>query len=404
MSEASGLYKKVKVKKEVTFALKPVAAGSRALRRITSDLSLTKDTYRSAEIRPEMQVKDFRHGVRRVTGKLSADLSAGTFSDFIGSFCKRLFTAGVTSGAASITIVADGANWKLTRAAGDWLADGFKVGMVVRASGGALDPANVAKNLWVLDVDANDLWVAVVNGSGMVAEGPIAAVTVACPGKTTWMPTAGHIEESYSIEHFFAETPASEVFIGCKVNGVTLNLPPTGMATVDIDILGKTVDVADVEYFTAPTAATTTDSMAAVNGLLRADGGLQAVLTGLTINGVANYTGDPVVGSNSIPKFFPGMLEVSGQATAYFDTVELRDAFLDETEIDIAAVFTGDNDADAQFMAFVMPRVKVNSHTKSDGEGAIIATIEFMALLNSAGGAGIKTEATTLLVQDSDAF
>lgn len=403
MSEASGLYKRVKVKKEVTFGVKPVAAAAKAVRRISSDLALTKDTYESAEIRPEMQVRDFRHGVRRVAGKWKADLSAGTFSDQLGSFCKRLFTAGVSSGAVSLTIALDVDRWKLTRSAGDWLAQGFKVGMVVRAAGAGLNAANAAKNLWVLDLDDNDLWVIPLNGVAMVAEGPIAAVTVSCPGKVTWMPTAGHIEESYSIEHFYPETPSSEVFTGCKVNGVTLNLPPTGIATVDIDFVGKNVETDANEWFTNPTAATATDSMAAVNGLLRAAGKLQAVLTGLTINGTANYTGDPVVGSNSIPRFFPGMLRVSGQATAYFDTVELRDAFLNETEIDIAAAFTGDNTGTSEFMTFVLPRVKVNSHTKSDGEGAIMATIDFTALWNDAGGTGTKTESTTLLIQDSNA-
>ena len=403
MSEASGLYKRLKYKKEVTFGVKPVAGGSKAMRRITSYLALTKEGYESAEIRPEMQVKDFRHGVRRVAGKLSADLSAGTFADFIGSFCKRVYTAGVNSGAASITIAAAGAGWTLTRAAGDYLANGFKIGMVTRAAAVGLNAANANKNLWITALTATVMTVQTLDGSALVAEGPIANTTITATGKATWIPTAGHVEESYSVEHFYPETPSSEVFTGVKVNGITVNLPPTGMATVDVDLIGKNIEVDAAEYFTAPTAATTTGSLAAVNGFLRAAGDVQVVMTGLTITGTAGYTGDPVVGSNSIPNFFPGIVRVTGNATAYFDTVELRDAFLNETEIDISAVFTSDNDADAEFVAFVLPRVKVNSHTKSDGEGAIIATIDFTALLNSAGGAGVATEATTLLVQDSNA-
>jgi len=403
MAEASGLYKRVKYKKEVTFGLKPAAAASRALRRIQSDLSLTKDSYKSNEIRPEQQAKDFRHGVRRVAGKLSADLSAATFSDFIGSFCKRAFTAGVSNAAASVTIAGIGP-YTLTRAAGDFIADGFKLGMVVRSSTAGLNAANKDKNLWIVALTATVMTVIVVNGSTLTAEGPIANVVLTAFGKATWIPTSGHVEESYAIEHFFSETPSSEVFLGCKVNGFTLSLPPTGIATMEIQFLGKDIDAQAAEYFAAPTAATTTGSMAAVNGLLYTAGGLNTVLTGLTITGAANYTGDPVVGSNSIPKFFPGMIQVSGQATAYFDTTTLRDAFLNETELGIQAVFTADNTAASEFTSWVMPRVKINSHTKSDGEGAITATIDFMALLNSAGGAAANTEATTLLVQDSNAF
>lgn len=403
MAEASGLYKRVKYKKETTFGVKPAAAAARALRRIQSDLALTKDSYKSNELRPEQQVKDFRHGVRRVGGKLSADLSAATFSDFIGSFCKRAYTAGVSNTAASITIAGTGP-YTLTRSAGDFIADGFKLGMVVRSSTAGLNAANKDKNLWIVGLTATVMTVLVVNGSTMTAEGPIASVVLTAFGKATWIPTSGHVEESYAIEHFFSETPSSEVFLGCKVNGFTLNLPPTGIATMEIQFLGKDIDAQAAEYFTSPTAATTTGSMAAVNGLLYTAGGLNTVLTGLTITGAANYTGDPVVGSNSIPKFFPGMIQVSGQATAYFDTTTLRDAFLNETELGIQAVFTADNTAASEFTSWVMPRVKINSHTKSDGEGAITATIEFMALLNSAGGSTANTEATTLLVQDSNAF
>ena len=65
MANASGLFKALTYKKEVTFGLVPAAPGAQALRRISSDLSLKKDTYQSSEIRPDQQIADFRHGVRR---------------------------------------------------------------------------------------------------------------------------------------------------------------------------------------------------------------------------------------------------------------------------------------------------------------------------------------------------
>lgn len=403
MSEASGLYKRLAYKKEVTFGVLPANTGGQYLRRISADLSLAKDTYGSNEIRPEQQRKDFRHGVRRGSGKISGDLSAQTWADFFGSFCKRLFTAAPSATNQSITIAGSGP-YTITRAAGSWLTDGFKIGMVGRLTAGGFTANNLNKNALIVGITATVLTVIVAaSGLTLTAEGPIAAATFAATGKVTWIPTTGHVEESYAIEQFYTETPTSETFTGSKINGFTLNLPPTGVATVDFDVMSKDVTTSATQYFGAPTAATSTDSMAAVNGVLRANGTVQAVLTGLTITGAANYTGDPVVGSNTIPKFFPGIVGVTGQATAYFDSATLRDVFLNETEIDIIGLFTGSNDPAAQFMSFVMPRVKLGSHTKSDGEGAIVVTMEFTALLNSAGGSGIATEATTLLIQDSNA-
>ncbi len=403
MSNAAGVYKLVSLKKETTFGVLPSAASAQAMRRVSCDLSLTKDTYRSNEIRPDMQVSDFRHGVRRATGKLSDDLSAGTLSLPFGSFCKRLFTAGVSTAGASITIAGTGPTYTLTRAAGSYLTDGFKRGHVIRLSVGTFNAANINKNLYVQTVTATILTVTVLNQSALVAEGPISASTVAVFGKQTWVATSGQIEESYALEQWSPDVPSSETFTGVKINGFNLNLPATGIATVDFDLLAQGMTPATVQYFTSPTAATTTGSMAAVNGLMQANGITQAILTGITLTGTASYTGDPVVGQNVIPAFYPGILEVKGQATAYFADTTLRDAFLNETEIDIIVVFTADNTATSDFVSFVLPRVKLTSFTKSDGAGAITATMGFQALLNKNGGAGIQSEFTTMLIQDSAA-
>ena len=68
MANASGVFKSLTYKKEGTFGVVPAASGGQALRRISSDLSLKKDTYQSSEIRPDQQIADFRHGVRRAAG------------------------------------------------------------------------------------------------------------------------------------------------------------------------------------------------------------------------------------------------------------------------------------------------------------------------------------------------
>lgn len=403
MANSAGLFKALTYKKEVTYGLVPVAAAAQALRRISSDISLKKDTYTSSEIRPDQQTADFRHGVRRVSGKISGDLSPKTFSDFLGSFCRKVFAAVTPITAASVTIAGTGPTYTVTRAAGSFLTDGVKVGHVIRLTVGSLNAANINKNLLVTALTATVATVVVLNASALVAEGPITGTTITVQGKQTYVPTSGHVIESYSIEHWFSDVPASEVFSGCLINGFTANLPPTGIATLDFDVMGQNVTTAAGQYFTSPTAATVTGSLAAVNGVVRAGGVAVGILTGLTITGAGGFTGDPVVGSNTIPAQFAGIVQVTGQATAYFESTTLRDVFLNETEIDIIGVFTADNTAAADFLSFVMPRVKLGAHDKSDGIGASTVTMPFTALLNTAGGSGIATEKTTLLIQDSQA-
>ena len=81
----------------------------------------------------------------------------------------------------------------------------------------------------------------------------------------------------------------------------------------------------------------------------------------------------------------------------------LRNAFVNESQIDLIGVFTSDNTATADFITCVLPRIKVGSANKDDSDTGLIQTFSFQALLNTAGGAGVKTEATTFSMQDSQA-
>lgn len=403
MAQAAGVFKQLTYKQEVTYGLKPAAAAAQSLRRVTSDLSLTKQTYQSAEIRTDQQMQDFRHGVRSVEGTIAGELSPGTYADFIDAALRRARTAGVAITAISLTIAGAGPTYTLTRAAGDYLTGGIKRGDVVRLTVGVLNAANINKNLLVTAVTATVCTVLVLNGSAMVAEGPIASVTMTVFGKKTYAPISGHIDRSFSIEHWFADVAQSEVYTGCQPTQIDISLPPTGLSTISIPMMGKNVETATGQYFTSPTAATVTGLTAAVNGVILVGGVAVATLTGLTLNIQSNRSGDPVVGSNTIPTRFPGRILVSGQATAYFENAVLRDAFLAETEIEIIVVLTSDETATSNFIAITMPRCKLGGSSKSDGEGGIVQTIPFQALLPTTGGTGIANEMTTLSVQDSAA-
>lgn len=404
MPQAAGVFKQVIYKKETTYGVVPAAASAQALRRVTSSLDLGKDTYQSAEIRTDQQVQDFRHGVRQVSGQIAGELSPRTYADFIAAALRRLFTTGVSVTGLSITIAGSGPTYTLTRSAGSWLTDGIKRGDVVRLTAGTFNVANSNKNLLVQAVtSATVLTVRVLNGSNLVAEGPVASATLAVAGKKTFAPTSGHTNESFSIEHWFADVPSSEVFSGCQPSQIGLNLPPSGLATISIDMTGRDMIPSGSQYFTSPTAATSTGLTAAVNGIVLLGGVAIAVLTGLQLTIQSNRSGDPVVGSNTIPVRFPGRIIVTGQATAYFEDATFRDAFVNETEVELIVVLTADNSAASDFVSFVLPRCKLGGSSKSDGEGAIVQTVPIQALLPLTGGAGVANELSTIVVQDSAA-
>lgn len=403
MAQASGVYKQVSYKVATVAGIAAAGAGGKLLRRVTSSVDLKKDSYESAEMRSDFQRASHGEGVRRVPAMVSGELSPATYADFFAAFLKRDFAAVAAITSLSITISGAGPSYTVARASGSWLTSGLKIGMVFRFTAGTFTASNSNKNIVVAAMTALNLTVYVLNGSGLVAEGPIASATVTPTGKSTYTPQTGHIEKFFSIEEWFPEVPHSSTGYDLRVSSVAVNLPPTGNATVQFDLMGKDVAESATQRFTSPTAVTTTDVTAAVNGVMLFEGASVAVVTGLTINGTSAYTGEPVVGSNVIPALSPGRVIVKGSATVKFTDTVFRDAYRNGTDVDLAVVLTSSNAAAADFLAFIMSRIRLTDASRDDGEKEIIQTVPFEALLDTAGGASAATELTTLLIQDSAA-
>ena len=398
MALATGVAKQLAYKAESTWGTVPAAASAQSLRRVSSNLSLKKQTYQSSEIRSDYQVADFRHGVRSVEGSISGELSPGTYKDFMAAAVRKAFASVSAITGVGLTVAASGAYYTITRSAGDYVTGGLKVGDVIRITAGAVNANNLNKNCLIIALTTTIATVYVLNGLTLTAEGPIASCTVTVVGKKTMVPTSSHTDPSFSIEHWFSDVAQSEVFSGCKINTVSVQLPPTGIATAEFGIMGKDVTTSSSQYFTTPTAATTSGVVAAVNGAVIVNGARVANITGLnfTVNG--GMTAEPVVGANSYPDIFEGRVTVSGQVTAFFEDNTYFDIFDDETEVAIACAFTTSNAKDADFVAFVFPRVKFGSADKDDGEKGIVQTLSFTALYN---GSGTTSDVTTFAIQDS---
>lgn len=401
---AVGVAKQLRYKKEVTWGTAPGTGSAQLLRRVTSMIDVQKDTYKSNEIRSSYQVADYRHGVRRVKGAIKGELSAGTWKDFIAAACRQAYAALTATTGVAITIAGSGPTYTVTRGTGSWLTDGYKAGDVGRLSAGAFNAANISKNLYVVAVtSATVLTVQPLNGVALVAEGPIATSTFTLTGKKTYIPITSQTDDSFAIEHWHSDASLSELYTGCKVESLGISLPPTGLSTIDLSILGKDVTTAGSAYYVTPTVETGFRDFAAVNGLLFVQGVAVALLTGLSFTIKGNMSGEPVVGSNVLPDIIEGRVDVDGTMSVLLFDGTYRDYFLNETEVAVSVVLTADSTATSDFIAINMPRVKVGGANKDDGEKGLIQTLPFVALQNTAGGTGIASENTTISFQDTQA-
>lgn len=401
MPLARGTAKTVSYKKETAWGTLAGATGGKQLRRVTANFNLAKETYESNEIRTDRQVADFRHGVRSAEGSLNGELSSASYADFMAAILAKSFAAKTDLSGMSITISGAGPTYTVTRGAGSFLTDAVRVGMVVRLTG-SFNAANANKNLLVTAVTALELTVVVLNGTALVAEGPIASAGMSFPGKNTLVPKTGHTDDSFTIEEWFSDIAQSEVYTGMKVGSMNVQLPASGLATVDFSFTGK--DLASkgtTQYFTSPTAQGSDGIYAAVNGAVLFKGSPVAVITSADFSVERAMENAQVVGSNSIADIFSGRIRATGNLSVYFTDDVFRNAFDAETPVSLVFSFTEGSDAAADFVSFVMPKVKLGSFTKEDGELGITASTSFTALLNDVTGTGL--EETTLMIQDSAA-
>ncbi len=415
MTIASGVSKNVILAPQATKGTVAVAALATAqyLRRVTSNIDLSKETYQSNEIRSDQQVSDFRHGVRSSDGSINGELSPGTYSLLMAAILRKDFVAAPASGAESdvAAAITSGASGTFTSAAtATFLQDGLKVGDVGRWTGWTTTGEdNNARNFMITAL--TDLVMTGIFLDGDPVDEKVAgdAVTFTGVGKKTWTPTTGHTEDWFSLEHNFSDIDLSEVFYDLKPGSMAIGLPPSGISTVDIGMMGlnyNALDSAASPYFTNVLAASTSGNLAAVNGVVSVQGAPVALITGLSIDVNANLTSEPVVGSNVKPDIFDGRVIVSGSMTVFFEDETFRDYFVDETEVSISCAFTTGNTGTADFVAFTMPRVKVGGATKDDGEKGIVQTMPFSALFDTGAGAdtgatATDSLATTLSIQDS---
>ena len=397
MPTATGINKTVSYKKETTFGVLPTAAGAQTIRRVSSSFNLTKETYQSEEIRTDYQLSDFRHGVRSVEGNVSGELSAGTYADFLASALARNWTAATPSALGSTTIASVGGTYTITRTTGSYLTDGVRVGNVIRLTGFAT--ANNDKNLLVIALTATVATVITLNGNTLTPETVASGGTYAVTGKSTYAPTTGHTDDSYSFESWYSDIGQSEVYVGNKVNTVGIALPATGLTTVEIGFMGQDLKQrGTTQYFTSPTAQGTNGIFAAVNGALIVNGAPVALVTSANININRNMTSEAVVGSNIKPEIYEGRIVVEGDFSTLFQDGTFAGYFDTEAEISLVIALTANSSANSEFMSFTLPRLKLSTDTKDDGEKGLVSQNSFQALKGT-GANGF--EATTIMIQDS---
>jgi len=283
---AQGINKKTVFAKQSALGT-PATSGGQIMRRTSSVFNETRDVYNNNEIVSHQQSTGDNAGVRRTTGRLDGLLSAGTYAGLFASLLRKDLAATSAITSLSITIAGAGPTYTVTRATGDFLTGGIKIGDVVRLTAGSFTAANLNANLLVIGVTATVLTVLPLNSGALVAEGPIASATVTVPGKKTWAPSASHTNDYYTVEEVYSDLARYEQYNDTKIAQAEVAIPATGNGTVSFTVPGLSRTRSGSATIAAPTTETTSNVLTAVNGLIVVNGVVTPITGGsLTINDI----------------------------------------------------------------------------------------------------------------------
>lgn len=414
MAIGRGTAKQLRVKRQAGKGVRATGGtGGMIVRRNTSNFELAKEmTTTEAEQTSSRQVMSANYGPRVVNGSYSGIFSPGTQADMLSALLMRDFTAKADIVGLTLTIAGTGPLFTVTRSAGSWLADGVKIGRVIRIPNVVAINGNRNRNLAVVGVTALALTVMPVNWSQtkklMVAEAAVAGATVTFPGGVTWVPQSGHTNVYYTVEEWFSDQLRSKVTDDVKFTTATIRMPGSGNCGIDFGANGlnqvRDPGGAATPYFSAPAPETTTKALVASGGVLFVNGVATSVVTDATctLDG-RGAVADPVVGNVQRPDVFTGKLVASGSFTAYDDSADadLASAFENETDISVFQVLSAGSADNADFVSLMFGQVKVSSATADDPEVGRKLTCAWSAQYDTTGGAGTARENTTVEVQDS---
>lgn len=366
----------VAYKVESAFNVAPGATGATRIRLNSSPgLSLQRTLITPGEIRADQLSPMGRLGSREVTGSYAGDLSLSSWDDFLEAVLRGTWVANVTINFSDVTSITTGTN-TIVGASGSFVTLGVRVGDVIRLSGHA-QAGNNDRNLRVTGVTASTITVAETLTVDAVGD---AAGTITI--LRTLVNSATPTRRSFHIEEYNQDIDESELFGGCRIVGVTIRGGPDGMATIECQVLGASVDTLATgasPFFTTPTLDSTIGLVMA-DATLRYGGADIATLTAFELSAAIVAATQPVIGATVTPDVFDNRLNVTGSLSLVRGDLVNVDRFTDETELELHVLLVEPEAEPKDCLSIFVPRLKLTSAGSPLGDdGAMIETLPFIA-------------------------
>jgi hypothetical protein len=397
----SGLNRRLSIGRQTALKTRAPAGSGKQLRRIQMAPNMIIDAFSSQEILPSQMERTSRAGMGRGQIAYQGEMAPGSQTEFWEGMMRRQFAAVTVAPVSNVTAAA-GPPGTFTRAAGSWITDGLRVGMVIRMTGWTSTGVNNnGRNYRILTLTATVMTVSGVGNEAVAARIETGPVTVSVVGKVNFLPPTGQVLPYFTVEDWQPDlaVPTGEVFEDCRVQQLAISLPPTGMAQFAAQMAARESALITSAHFTSPAAPANTASLAGVQGSLRLNGADVATITQLQLQMQAPIQADPSVGANRAADILVGPVQIRASVTAYLTDFAMFTANRAESEFEVIVYLPTTPAINADFMCITMPRVKVMTPQRQDSPLAITQSFQLFVLENTVTTGGL--EATNLMIQDS---
>jgi len=191
----------------------------------------------------------------------------------------------------------------------------------------------------------------------------------------------GTTRTSFAIEQGFTDLAQFRVFNGMVVNTMTITVPVDELVTATFGFMGTgTSAFSGTSVDITPTVITVKDKFFHEGGVFKEGGTTVGYLSNIEFTLDNGYQQSYALGATTVREVAAGTLELTGTATALFESVAFYNKFVQNTDSSIEFTLT----AGAESLAFLIPKVKYTSAAiPVDGDGPLVVEMGFNAIYDA---------------------
>lgn len=389
----------------------PTTPALQIVRLTGESLDVTRENIVSSELRADRNVMDLIQVGGGAGGGVEFELSYGTYDDWLASALQGSWSGGSSAVANRIVTLTDMVNGVYSIA--NQPATPARI-TVTRTVAGSADTAgkititgtDTSDNPITEDIVPGATGVAVsgrkifktvslVVGSGWTSDGTADQITVGVAAMPTVLKN-GSTPKSFTLERTLLDLSPNAYFRfkGMQVNGFSLTCATKEIVKGSFDFLGMSGEAAEAAIAGATYLdATTGEVMDAASGFAGFSvAGLSGVhVSSLSLDITNNLRAPTAAGSVDALGIGAGRFELSGSIEAYFEDIELYEAFLNGDATALA--FTLGSTAGEKY-TFTIPNIKFETGTvqAQGNDSDIMASMTYRGLYDSVNGCTLMIE------------